>query len=240
MKKFQQIVYLILIFATFLDILLLADITFYPSVSSVITSVEAFDLILCIVLWLEFIYSYIHSDNKRQYLKENAFSILGMLPVNLVFLRALRLVKLAQLINIFILSRDEEQSVSKFLKQTHLEKVIVLSIIFIFALTVLIRIFDSNIGSIRTALWYIIVSMTSTGYGDIVPASTSGRIIGSIAMIGGILIFSTITAVISSVYISRVNRDHHDSLESKIEDLTSEIEKLNGKIDDLKNNGREE
>ena len=52
-------------------------------------------------------------------------------------------------------------------------------------------------------------------------------------MIGGILIFAPVTAVISSVYMSKINKDTNADLESKIEDLTAEIEKLNKKIDEL-------
>jgi outer membrane murein-binding lipoprotein Lpp len=47
------------------------------------------------------------------------------------------------------------------------------------------------------------------------------------------LIFSLITAIISSAYVSRLNRDNRKDLESKIDDLTSEVEKLNKKIDEL-------
>lgn len=82
--------------------------------------------------------------------------------------------------------------------------------------------------------------MTSTGYGDVISGSVSGRIIGVIAMICGILIFATITAVISSAYVSKINRDTHDSLEAKIDGLSSEIEKLNEKIDELKKDKKEE
>lgn len=95
------------------------------------------------------------------------------------------------------------------------------------------RMVDSNINNVQTALWYVVVTMTSTGYGDVVPATTTGRIIGMVAMVGGILIFASITAVISSLYMSKISRDNHDDLESKIEDLTAEIEKLNKKIDEL-------
>ena len=65
------------------------------------------------------------------------------------------------------------------------------------------------------------------------PATASGRLIGIVAMIGGILIFSTITAVISSLYMSKISKANRDDLESKIEDLSEEIKKLNKKIDDL-------
>lgn len=197
MKKSQQILYLILIIATLLDILLLAYIVIFPVDSFLKHCIEAFDLILCIVLWLEFIYSYLHSDNKKQYMKDNSLSILGMLPLNFVFLRALRLIKLFQLIRVFVLARETGGYITKFLKETYLGKIILMAIIFIFAVTVSINFLDPGINGIKTSFWYIMVSMTSTGYGDIVPVSNLGRTIGIISMIGGILIFATITAVIS-------------------------------------------
>ena len=55
-----------------------------------------------------------------------------------------------------------------------------------------------------------------------------------IAMIGGILVFASFTAVISSLYISKINKDNQDDVNQKIENLTSEIERLNEKIDELK------
>lgn len=151
-----------------------------------------------------------------------------------MFLRALRLIKLVNFIKKFALTHESEV-IEKFLKRTLLDKIISISIIFIFIIAILIRFFENDINDISTALWFTFVSMTSTGYGDIVPTTFSGRLIGIIAMIGGIIIFSTLTAVISSIYVSKISRDNHSNLESKIEDLTSEIEKLNKKIDDLKN-----
>jgi voltage-gated potassium channel len=92
---------------------------------------------------------------------------------------------------------------------------------------------DPNITDFKTAICYTFSSMTSTGYGDVVPSSVSGRLVGIVAMVGGIVIFSHITAVISSAYVSKLNRDNHSDLESRIKDLTSEVKKLNEKIDEL-------
>ena len=141
-----------------------------------------------------------------------------MLPINFVFLRALRLVKLIQLIKLFVLARDSEKTISDFLKHTYLDKIILVAIIFTFILTISIRLVDPDIHDIHTALWYVIVSITSTGYGDVVPSTLSGRIVGMIAMIG----------------ISKINKDNRDDVNQKIENLTSEIERLNEKIDELK------
>ena len=228
----KQLFYLILIFLTVVDLLLMTYILVFPNVPLKF-GVIAFDLVVCAIMWVEFIYSYLNADDKKTYLKNNSISVLGMLPIDIIFFRALRLIKLLQLIKLFVLARETRGNISNFLKQTYLDKIILAAIIFIFSITVLIRLTDSNIPDIFTALWYTIVSMTGTGYGDVVPATHLGKFIGMIAMIGGFLIYASITAVISSVYMSKISRDNRDNLESKINELTAEIEKLNKKIDEL-------
>ena len=205
---------------------------FYPVDPSFKSTIYTFDVIICIIMWAEFIYSYKHSQNKKQYMGDNYLSIAGMLPLDFMFLRGLRLIKLVNFIKKFALTHESE-AIEKFLKRTLLDKILSIAIIFIFVVAILIRL-DSNINDFPTALWYTFVSMTSTGYGDVVPATLSGRLIGIIAMVGGIIIFATITAVISSIYVSKISRDHHEDLESKIDGLTLEIERLNEKIDELK------
>lgn len=234
MSTRKQLFYLFIIFLTFIDILFLGYSVFFSVSSTVRYSTVAFDLIVCIILWIEFFYSYMHSKNKKKYLKDNLFSILGMFPIDFVFLRALRLVKLVQLIKLYVLARETTGNISKFLKHTLLDKIIFIAIQFIFIVTVSIRLLDPGINDIPTAIWFIVVSMTSTGYGDVVPVTYSGRLIGIIAMIGGILIFATIAAAISTIYMSKISRSHHDNLESKIDELSSEVERLNKKIDELK------
>lgn len=230
----KQVFYLAIIVLIILDTILLFYVTFYPVGLFYKRLIYSFDVIVCLILWIEFIHSYKHSPDKKKYLGDNAISIAGMLPLDFMFLRALRLIKLVNFIKKFALSRESEE-IAKFLKRTYLDKILSIAIIFIFVVAILIRIVDNNINDITTALWYTMVSMTSTGYGDVIPATLSGRLVGTIAMIGGILIFSFITAVISSAYVSRISKDNHSDLESKIEDLTSEIERLNEKIDELKN-----
>ena len=229
----RQLAYFGGIVLTIFDIFFLIYITFCPVDASFKFNVIAFDLFLCACFWVEFLYNLKKSDDRKAYLKNNSLGILGMLPFNSVFIRALRFVKLAQLIKIFILIRDDQKVAADFLKKTYLDKIIVITILFIVAVTVLVWLVDSNITDFRTAIWYTFASMTSTGYGDVVPTSSQGRLIGIIAMVGGIVIFSLITAIISSAYVSRLNRDKRKDLESKIDNLTSEVEKLNKKIDEM-------
>jgi len=59
----------------------------------------------------------------------------------------------------------------------------------------------SKIHSMPEALWWAIVTMTTTGYGDIVPVTWLGRGAGVLLMFGGIALVSIFSATISSVFI---------------------------------------
>lgn len=51
-----------------------------------------------------------------------------------------------------------------------------------------------NINSLDDAFWYVIVTMTTVGYGDIAPQTEIGRVIGIIIIFSGIGFMSLLTA----------------------------------------------
>ena len=229
----KQAFYLIISILIVIDIIMVIYVSFYSTNMTLKSVFYTFDFILCLILWTEFLYSFYHSDNKKKYLLNNILSIWGMFPYYFILFRPFKLVKLVQYIKLFAI-HQESVILENFLKKTYLDKIISVSILFVCVISFLMKSFDSNINDFSTALWYVIVSMTGTGYGDIVPGSLTGRLIGMVAMIGGILIFATITAVISSIYVSKISRDSHNDLSSKIDDLREEVRELNKKIDELK------
>jgi voltage-gated potassium channel len=60
--------------------------------------------------------------------------------------------------------------------------------------------------SIPAALWWGIETMTTTGYGDIVPYTIAGRILSGIVMVGGILIFALWTGILVNGYAEELRR----------------------------------
>lgn len=62
---------------------------------------------------------------------------------------------------------------------------------------------DGRIPSVGDALWYAVVTMTSTGYGDFIPATPAGRIIGALLMFGGLTTISVVTATVASVLVAK-------------------------------------
>ncbi|HUU40197.1 MAG TPA: ion channel [Desulfatiglandales bacterium] len=52
-------------------------------------------------------------------------------------------------------------------------------------------------------LWWALVTITTVGYGDVVPHSTLGRLIGIVIMFSGVVLVSLFTATIASVFVER-------------------------------------
>jgi len=53
------------------------------------------------------------------------------------------------------------------------------------------------------AFWWAIQTITTVGYGDVVPGSSAGKAIAAILMLGGLSLLSIITATITSAFVAR-------------------------------------
>jgi voltage-gated potassium channel len=50
--------------------------------------------------------------------------------------------------------------------------------------------------------WWAIVTLATVGYGDIVPTTTVGRLVGSTLIIFGVTFLSFLTAIVTSLFVS--------------------------------------
>ena len=89
---------------------------------------------------------------------------------------------------------------------------------------------NASIQSFPDALWWAVVTITTVGYGDMVPVTTVGRAFGFILMLGGIAFFSGITANLASYLVKgKDNREKTlHNLVLEIEGLRREVRKLQG------------
>jgi len=60
-----------------------------------------------------------------------------------------------------------------------------------------------NHRSFFDGLWWTVVTITTVGYGDVVPSSEGGKIFGLLVIVSGFLMMSVTTALVSSILISR-------------------------------------
>lgn len=60
----------------------------------------------------------------------------------------------------------------------------------------------ANITTASDALWYMIVTMSTVGYGDQYPVTNPGRMLGSIVIIIGVGIFGTLTGYLANAFLA--------------------------------------
>jgi voltage-gated potassium channel len=61
-------------------------------------------------------------------------------------------------------------------------------------------------GSLPGAMWWAVVTLTTTGYGDVVPLTVGGRMIGSLLMISGITVLALMTGVLATGFAQEERR----------------------------------
>ena len=52
------------------------------------------------------------------------------------------------------------------------------------------------------AMWWALQTVTTVGYGDVVPGDTAGKLIAAILMLGGLSLYAVVTGAITSAFVA--------------------------------------
>lgn len=63
-----------------------------------------------------------------------------------------------------------------------------------------------HFGSIPASLWWAVVTLTTTGYGDVVPHSALGRVVGGLVMLCGISVLALLAGILATGFAAEVRR----------------------------------
>lgn len=203
------------------------------------------DLLICIVFAGDFIQRLRSSENKPRFMKTNGFEIIAMIPaialhalgsvpaISTAF-RSLRLVRVVRVILLMARMRRVMSKSGRFLQRSHLLAMlgITVGIIFIGAFAVLVlegETPNAQITNFSDAIWWSISTVTTVGYGDIVPNGIAGRIMGMFLMVIGIGVMAAFISQVSATLVeSRIKRDtEKDNLRTSI------ITEIKGRIDNI-------
>jgi voltage-gated potassium channel len=84
--------------------------------------------------------------------------------------------------------------------------------------------------SVWLAFWWAIQTVTTVGYGDVVPAETSGKALAAILMLGGLSFLSIITALITSGFVARrqaeLRDEGQDPMMQKLEQISTRLDTI--------------
>lgn len=173
--------------------------------------------------------------NRLQYLKANWGNLIiiaaGMLPLIWEFspyaggLRALRLLV------IFSLLLNMSSVARNVLSKNHLGTTMVVSFIIVVMSGTFMAAIDPNIETPLDGIWWAWVTITTVGYGDLVPASTLGRLFGSFLILMGIGLFAMLTASFSAFFMAESEAEQEQT--KKLQEFDLRMRRLEQKIDRL-------
>lgn len=85
---------------------------------------------------------------------------------------------------------------------------------------------DPAIESPADGLWWALVTVTTVGYGDVVPVTTQGRLFGAILIVVGLVLFALLTANISAFLIDRQRDQSERSLHRRLTETNERLARL--------------
>ena len=97
---------------------------------------------------------------------------------------------------------------------------------------------NPQFASFGDSLWWSIVTLTTVGYGDIVPVTSQGRLVGVMIMVAGVGVLGVLAGSLASFFrlapdttLSAPDDDGHaEALRREVLDLKSQVERLNDGI----------
>jgi voltage-gated potassium channel len=66
----------------------------------------------------------------------------------------------------------------------------------------------ATFGNVPSALWWAVVTLTTTGYGDAVPITPLGRLVAGVVMICGLGVFGLWTGILATGFAAETRRDN--------------------------------
>ncbi len=194
------------------------------------------------VIWLGFVTEmalmlYVVND-RRRHLKNNWMSlviIIAGLPAlwgdYAFYAGAIRSLRLLVMVGIlFKVSKD----LRSILSRHNLGTTMMVCLLFLVISGFLIAALDPAFEGPLDGIWWAWVTMTTVGYGDIVPSTNEGRLFGSLLILVGICMFSLLTASFSVFFIEkdegeiaereRQNLNRITRLENRLENIEKQLE----------------
>jgi len=100
---------------------------------------------------------------------------------------------------------------------------------------VLERIVDPHtFHTVWLGMWWAIETVTTVGYGDVVPDQTAGKVIAGFLMLGGLSLLAVITAAITSGFVSRSQARGRstgdDPVMNKLDELSAELQVVKAEL----------
>jgi len=224
------------IFVIAITLLSIINLALYYLVKdeTILYVVMAIDKVISFFFFIDFLSNLFRAESKKEYFfKDFGWAdLLASLPFpQFKILRVFRLIKAYHLIKI----SGARQIVKDFIENRAEGALYV-----VFFLIIVLLEFgsiavlksemaspDANIKSAGDAMWWVYVTITTVGYGDRYPTTTSGRLNGAVVMLVGVGLFAVLTSFMANKFLPSDDEKSKDAVKPEdIEKIRQEMEEI--------------
>ena len=208
---------------------ILAALTFVRLEADTVTILHWADLVVCGFFFIDFVHSLVTAPSRTRYfLTWGWIDLISSVPL----IAALRIGRAARIIRVLQLLRAIRASrmLAEFLVERRAQSGALAAM-----LSIIIAVFFGSIamlhferrspGLIDTpgdAVWWAVTTITTVGYGDMVPVTTGGKVVAGFLMIGGVALYGVVAGLVASWFLLPVEREE----DREIAELRGEIQAL--------------
>ena len=202
--------------------LVLAIVVRDPSLAQVITVMDG---IIILIFAADLLRRLKVADDDRRYLVEGWgwVDAISIIPI----LRAARLLRVVRVIRVMQRMGGPSTALAAFFKHRATGGLLLVLLIAMLVLEFgsLAMLWaergaaDASITTAEDALWYLVVTMSTVGYGDLYPVSQVGRVIGTVIIIVGVGVFGTLTGFLATIFLEPAGSAPEGEIETEPEAL---------------------
>jgi voltage-gated potassium channel len=200
-------------------------------------------------IWLVFLFETILLTSlvrdKKRYLLANWMNIVIILagvPVEWTYTPLIGVLRNLRLLLMMFLLLRLSHRIRNYLARGHLGIMMLITGIVVVLAGIIVSRLDPSIGSIWDGMWYSWVTISHTGYGDIVPKTAAARFFGGILIFLGIVLVTVFTANLSALLIGgdrgkvdRGVRKEDRELEVTMQEMMSRLDRIEQLLNKQKN-----
>jgi voltage-gated potassium channel len=236
-KHWDKIINLFIVILIILNVIAVMLETVKPIYNQYPLFFNRFDLVSVIIFTIEYVLRVWSSNHEEKYSHSvwgrlkymvSAPALIDLIAIvpsylhrfiglDLRVLRMLRLLRFLRLFRLTAYTKPAQVISNIFRKRKNELALSFILVVFLIVIASSIMYFaehrfpneeDSHFKSIPDTIWWAVVSLTTTGYGDMVPLTTTGKIMASIIMLTGVAFFALPAGIITAGFIDefRINR----------------------------------
>jgi len=194
------------------------------------------------MVWLAFLVETVLLSSlvkdRRAYLFGNWMNLViitGGMPLFWQFAPLVGLLRSFRLILVVVILVRLSKSVRMLLSRHQLGNTLAVAFITMVLSGVIISRIDPSIGTVWDGMWWAWATMSTVGYGDVVPHSAAGRLFGALLILFGVVLLSMLTANLAAFFIGsdveKVEREEKEA-DRLLREISARLDRIERQLEE--------